>query len=132
MIVVVDFGSQTAHLIGRRIRDLGSDVFIIQPKRALQEISKHSPQGIVFSGGPASVYDKGAPTIDKKIFDLGIPILGICYGLQLTSHLLGGKGISGRKESRPVSDSILAWSTSSRRSFSRAYPQQSCAPSRSR
>src|SRR3989344_1897906 len=98
MIIIIDFGSQTAHLIGRRVRDLGVDVSIIEPEQALSEIKKLRPKGIILSGGPASVYDNSAPTIDKKLFDLGIPILGICYGQQLTAHLLpGGKTEKGLK-----------------------------------
>lgn len=97
MIAIVDFGSQTAHLIGRRVKELGVEVKIIHPENALAEIKTLNPKGLIFSGGPASVYEKGAPTIDKKIFSLGIPILGICYGLQITAHLLpGGKTEKGK------------------------------------
>ncbi|MBI2034349.1 MAG: GMP synthase (glutamine-hydrolyzing), partial [Candidatus Levybacteria bacterium] len=101
MIFVVDFGSQTAHLIARRVRELGAAVELIHPEVALQEIRKKKPSGIIFSGGPSSVYQKGSPMIDKKIFSLDIPILTICYGFQLTAHLLGGKVISGKKEYGP-------------------------------
>ena len=90
MIFVVDFGSQTAHLISRRIKELGVDVETVSPDIAFERATQNKPKGIIFSGGPSSVYEKGAPTIDKKIFDLGIPILGICYGQQLTAYLLGG------------------------------------------
>lgn len=89
MIFVVDFGSQTAHLIGRRIREFGVETKLIHPETAFETILKERPQGVILSGGPASVYEKGAPTLDKKIFDLGIPILGICYGQQLIAYLLG-------------------------------------------
>jgi GMP synthase (glutamine-hydrolysing) len=102
MIVIVDFGSQTAHLIARRFRDLGIKTEIIDPDHALSEIKVLKPSGIVLSGGPTSVYEKGAPTINKKVFELGIPILGICYGWQLTAHLLKGKVISGHKEYGPA------------------------------
>ncbi len=102
MLLVVDFGSQTAHLIARRLKSLGAPAKIITPEQVLAEIQKEKPQGIVLSGGPSSVYEKGAPTIDKKIFSLGIPILGICYGFQLAAHLLGGKVIAGRKEYGPA------------------------------
>jgi GMP synthase (glutamine-hydrolysing) len=95
MIAIVDFGSQTTHLIGRRIRDFGIPVEIIDPKEAFAKVQALKPAGIILSGGPSSVYEKGAPTIDKKIFDLGIPILGICYGWQLTAQLLGGKVVRG-------------------------------------
>ncbi len=91
MILVVDFGSQTAHLISRRLEEIGVKVRIILPEEILFSIDKDKPQGIIFSGGPASVYLKNAPKIDKKIFQQHIPILGICYGQQLIAYLLGGK-----------------------------------------
>ncbi|EKD64493.1 MAG: hypothetical protein ACD_50C00372G0003 [uncultured bacterium] len=96
MIFVVDFGSQTAHLISRRIREFGVDVKMVSPEEAYQKAVKEKAKGIIFSGGPASVYEKGAPSIDKRIFDLGIPILGICYGQQLTAYLLGGEVKRGK------------------------------------
>lgn len=102
MILVVDFGSQTTHLIARRVKELGSGVEIVTPQKALAAIKKIKPQGIVLSGGPSSVYEKQAPTIDKAIFEQHIPILGICYGLQLTAHLLGGKVVPGTKEYGPA------------------------------
>ena len=102
MIFVIDFGSQTAHLISRRLKELGSAAKLISPETAYETVLKDKPNGIILSGGPSSVYEKGAPTIDPKIFSLGIPILGICYGLQLTAHLLGGKVIAGRKEYGPA------------------------------
>ncbi|PIS15682.1 glutamine-hydrolyzing GMP synthase [Candidatus Roizmanbacteria bacterium CG09_land_8_20_14_0_10_41_9] len=98
MIVLVDFGSQTTHLIARRIRELGADVEIISPEIAMKTVRKQKPDGIILSGGPASVYDLGAPTIDPTLLNLGIPILGICYGEQLISHLLGGKVRPGKKQ----------------------------------
>ncbi len=102
MILVVDFGGQTAHLISRRLKQLGCPAKFILPENALQEVSKEKPLGIILSGGPMSVYEKDAPTIDKKIFDLGLPILGICYGFQIIPQLLGGEVISGRKEYGPA------------------------------
>lgn len=66
MIVVVDFGSQTAHLIGRRLRQLGVDVSFVTPEESLVFINTHQPRGIILSGGPSSVYDKGSPTVPKK------------------------------------------------------------------
>lgn len=95
MIFIIDFGSQTTHLIGRRIRELGVEAKIVEPEKAMDETlrlrsGKNEVKGIILSGGPASVYEKSSPTVDKKIFELGIPILGICYGQQLTAHLLGG------------------------------------------
>lgn len=101
MIAVVDFGSQTAHLIGRRLRQLGVEVAYVNPEEALPFIRESQPKGIIFSGGPASVYEQGSPTITKKIFDLEIPILGICYGWQLMAHLLGGEVKNTTKEYGP-------------------------------
>lgn len=101
-IFVVDFGGQTAHLITRRLKDLGIESELIDPDDAYIRSVKLKPAGLIFSGGPASVYELGAPSIDKKIFDLGIPILGICYGWQLMAHLLGGEVESGDKEYGPV------------------------------
>ena len=98
MIILVDFGGQTAHLIGRRIRELGVDCLIVSPDEALDRSRDKNPKGIIFSGGPASVYEKDSPTIDEKIFNLEIPILGICYGEQLIAHLLEGEVKSGNKK----------------------------------
>ncbi|MDO8573559.1 MAG: glutamine-hydrolyzing GMP synthase, partial [Candidatus Daviesbacteria bacterium] len=98
MIILIDFGSQTAHLITRRIRELGSDVMIANPEVEVGRLEELKPQGIILSGGPASVYEKNSPTIDPKIFELGIPILGICYGEQLMCHLLGGEVKAGIKK----------------------------------
>lgn len=88
-IAVIDFGSQYAHLIANRIRRLGVYAEIFLPETPLHTLSKY--KGVVLSGGPNSVYEKGAPTINPKIFSLGVPILGLCYGHQLIAHLLGGK-----------------------------------------
>ena len=102
MILIIDFGSQTTHLIGRRITDLGAPVTIVDPDDALSKAQELLPAGIIFSGGPASVYDKDAPSISPDIFALGIPVLGICYGWQLMTKLLGGKVASSQKEYGPV------------------------------
>ncbi|MES2677898.1 MAG: glutamine-hydrolyzing GMP synthase [Pseudomonadota bacterium] len=91
MILIIDFGSQVTQLIARRIRELNVYSEIKNPGISLEEIKKINPKAIIFSGGPESVYESGAPTIDAKVFDLGLPILGICYGQQLICHLLGGK-----------------------------------------
>ncbi len=103
MILLIDFGSQTAHLIGRRVRECGAAVMIVPPEDAMDEIRLQKPDGIIFSGGPAFVNQNGAPMVDKNIFTLGIPILAICYGHQLTAYLLGGKVRPGRtKEYGPA------------------------------
>ena len=102
MLLLVDFGSQTAHLIARRLRGLGAKVTITTPEEAYDVAATKKPKGIIFSGGPQSVYADGAPTIDPKIFELGIPILAICYGFQLVSLLLGGEVVGGKKEYGPA------------------------------
>ncbi|MBI1982262.1 MAG: glutamine-hydrolyzing GMP synthase, partial [Candidatus Levybacteria bacterium] len=103
MIFIVDFGSQTTHLIARRIKELGAEVKIVTSQEILGPVQNDNHiKGIILSGGPASVYQKGAPAVDPKIFEQGIPILGICYGLQLMARLLGGKVVSGRKEYGPA------------------------------
>lgn len=98
MIILVDFGSQTAHLISRRIRELGVDCEIITPEESLEKIKKEKPKGIILSGGPADVFEKDAPTVETEIFELGIPILGICYGHQLMGYLLKGEVKTGVKK----------------------------------
>ncbi len=90
-VLIVDFGSQVTQLIARRIRELGVFCEVKNHDITLDEIRKSDAQALILSGGPASVYEKDAPTIDAKIFDLGLPILGICYGQQLICHLLGGR-----------------------------------------
>jgi len=90
-IVVLDFGAQYSQLIARRIREQNVFSVVLPGTAKLEEIRSHSPVGIVLSGGPCSVYDKGAPNADRRVFDLGVPVLGICYGLQLMVHVLGGK-----------------------------------------
>lgn len=85
-------------------------VTIVEPEHVLDQIKKLKPKGIIFSGGPASVFEKGAPTIDKKIYELGIPILGICYGWQLTAYLLHGSVKEGKKEYGPTTLKIQDFS----------------------
>ncbi len=90
-IVVLDFGAQYSQLIARRIREQKIFSVVLPFNASLEEIRSYSPVGIILSGGPSSVYDKDAPLADKKVFDLGIPVLGICYGLQFMVYALGGK-----------------------------------------
>jgi GMP synthase (glutamine-hydrolysing) len=90
-IVVLDFGAQYSQLIARRIREQKVFSVVLPFSAALEEIRSYSPAGIILSGGPSSVYDKDAPLADKSVFELGIPVLGICYGLQFMVYALGGK-----------------------------------------
>jgi GMP synthase (glutamine-hydrolysing) len=98
-ILILDFGSQYTQVIARRIRELQVYSEVVPFDISAAKIKKLQPNGIVLSGGPASVYDKGAPQIDKRIFSLGIPVLGICYGLMQMAHHLGGEVVfTGRRE----------------------------------
>ncbi len=89
VVPVLDFGSQTAQLICRRVRDAGVFSVLVAPSITADELRKMNPKGIILSGGPSSVTDDNAPTMDPEILELGIPVLGICYGMQLACHLLG-------------------------------------------
>ncbi|MDY5931186.1 MAG: glutamine-hydrolyzing GMP synthase [Candidatus Ornithospirochaeta sp.] len=89
-VIVLDFGAQYSQLIARRVRECGVYSQILPFTASAEEIMKLSPKGIIFSGGPSSVTDPGSPRPDKDVFSLGIPIFGICYGLQVMSVMLGG------------------------------------------
>ena len=90
-VIVLDFGGQYNQLIARRVREANVYSEILPYTAGIDEILQHNPQGIIFTGGPNSVYADDAPAIGKEIFDLGIPILGICYGAQIMAHVLGGE-----------------------------------------
>ncbi|MFF2158493.1 glutamine-hydrolyzing GMP synthase [Paenibacillus chitinolyticus] len=91
LIVVLDFGGQYNQLIARRIRDLGVYSELLPYNTSADKIRELNPKGIVFSGGPVSVYGEGSPAVDPAVYDLGIPIMGICYGMQMIAHQLNGK-----------------------------------------
>ncbi len=96
-IVILDFGSQYTQLIARRIREQNVFSAVLPCTVSLDEIKAYKPIGIVLSGGPCSVYDADAPPADAKLLELGVPVLGICYGLQFITHHLGGKVRSAEK-----------------------------------
>jgi GMP synthase (glutamine-hydrolysing) len=96
-IVILDFGSQYTQLIARRIRELNVFSVVLPCTAPLAEIQKHKPLGLILSGGPSSVYDADAPPADPKVLEMGVPTLGICYGLQFIVHHLGGKVRSAPK-----------------------------------
>ena len=98
MIAVLDYGSQYCHLVARRIRALGVYAEIFPNTVTDAELKARKVEGIILSGGPRSVYENNAPTIDKRIFSLRVPILGVCYGHHLLAHVLGGKVVYGSKE----------------------------------
>jgi GMP synthase (glutamine-hydrolysing) len=114
-ILILDFGSQYTQLIARRIREKNVYSEILPFNASMEEIRKFNPKGVVLSGGPSSVYDEGAPMPDKGVFELGVPILGICYGMQIMAYMLGGKVAGarereyGRAELRLDVESELLW-----------------------
>ncbi len=97
-ILILDFGSQYSELIARRIRETNVFSLVVSNYISIEEIKNINPKGIILSGGPNSVYEQNAPKCDEKIFNLGIPILGICYGMQLMVKELGGSVISATKK----------------------------------
>jgi GMP synthase (glutamine-hydrolysing) len=96
-IVILDFGSQYTQVIARRVRECNVYSVILRYDTPAQKVAALHPRGVILSGGPSSVYAKSAPLPDPAIFELGIPTLGICYGLQLLAHFLGGKVEPGQK-----------------------------------
>lgn len=90
LILIIDFYGQYNQLIARRVRECNVYSEIVPYTTSIEKIKEKNPKGIIFTGGPASVYEDNAPSISKEIFELGIPVLGICYGMQLMTHLLGG------------------------------------------
>ncbi len=97
MILIIDFGSQYNQLIARRVRECNVYCRIVSPEITIEKIKSLNPGGIILSGGPSSIYEKNSPKTDPKIFDLGVPVLGICYGMQFMIDTLGGKVKSARK-----------------------------------
>lgn len=89
-VLILDFGGQYNQLIARRVRELGVFCDLLPSEITIEKIKNYHPIGIIFTGGPNSVYEEGSPKIDPEVFNLGIPVLGICYGCQLTAHILGG------------------------------------------
>src|SRR5438105_13473933 len=96
-IVILDFGSQYTQVIARRVRECNVYSTILRYDTPSTEIEKLRPKGLILSGGPSSVYANNAPLPDKTIFKLGVPVLGICYGVQLLAQFLGGKVEPGQK-----------------------------------
>ncbi|MCY6484368.1 glutamine-hydrolyzing GMP synthase [Clostridium aestuarii] len=113
LVLVIDFGGQYNQLIARRVREHNVYCEIVPYKTSIEKIKEKDPKGIIFTGGPSSVYGENTPKIDKEIFNMGVPILGICYGHQLTAYTLGGKVESpdireyGKKEVNIDSTSVL-------------------------
>jgi GMP synthase (glutamine-hydrolysing) len=91
VIPILDFGSQYAQLIARRVREQGVYSELVRPDISIEQLRKLNPRGLILSGGPSSVYETNAPRCDPRIFELGVPVLGICYGMQLGAQILGGQ-----------------------------------------
>jgi GMP synthase (glutamine-hydrolysing) len=96
-ILILDFGSQYTQLIARRVREAKVYCEIYPYNAGLEKVKAFRPKGLILSGGPSSVYDAGAPLVDKAHLDLGIPVLGVCYGMQLLTHVLGGEVAKSQK-----------------------------------
>lgn len=111
-ILVIDFGGQYNQLIARRVRELNVYCEMYPYTISLQKIKEINPVGIIFTGGPSSVYENGAPRVDKEIFNLGIPILGICYGCQLIAYMLDGK--VEHAQTREYGRQVVKFDTSSK------------------
>lgn len=118
MIIVVDFGSQSTHLISRRLREISIDSMLVEPEDYFAKTGELEQQGkkidgVILSGGPQSVYDESCPRIDNKVFELGIPVLGICYGVQYMAYNLGGTVEGGKHKEfghaifKKLKDSLL-------------------------
>jgi GMP synthase (glutamine-hydrolysing) len=112
-IVVLDYGGQYSQLIARRVRDCGVFSELLPHHVSIDEVAARKPRGIILSGGPASVYAPGAPTLDQRLLELGVPVMGICYGMQLLVHTLGGRveeaevGEFGRSELNVTEPGVL-------------------------
>ena len=98
-VLVIDFGGQYNQLIARRVRECSVFAEVVSHTQAMEKIRETKPAGIIFTGGPNSVYDDASPKCETEIFELGIPVLGICYGSQLMAYMLGGA-----VETAPVSE----------------------------
>ena len=98
VVPILDFGSQFVQLIARRVREAGAFSILLAPDTPMEVLQALRPKGIILSGGPSSVDGENAPSCDPRILDMGVPVLGVCYGLQLMCSLLGGRtdGVAGR------------------------------------
>ena len=98
LVIVLDFGGQYNQLIARRVRECGVYCEVKPYTTPLAELKAMDPIGFIFTGGPTSVYDEAAPHVDPAIFELGLPVLGICYGCQLMAHTLGGRVVPAQED----------------------------------
>jgi GMP synthase (glutamine-hydrolysing) len=122
LVLIFDFGSQFAQLIARRVRELNVFCQVVRSDLSPERVRQLNPKGIILSGGPASVYEANAPKFDPALLDLGIPVLGICYGMQLFAHHLGGK-VGGGAHTREYGRATLT--VTDPNSLFRGYPAES-------
>src|SRR5580704_13270453 len=122
LVLIFDFGSQFGQLIARRVRELNVFCQVVQHDLSADRVKELNPKGIIFSGGPASVYEPNAPKCDPRLFDLDIPVLGICYGMQLVCQALGGT-IGGGAHTREYGRATLT--VNDPNTLFRAYPRES-------
>ena len=90
-VLILDFGGQYNLLVARRVRECGVYCELKSFRISMDEVRAFAPDALIFTGGPATVFEPGAPTVDPALFSIGIPVLGICYGMQLMMHLMGGQ-----------------------------------------
>ena len=109
-VAIVDFGSQYSRLIARRVRDLKVYCEIVSPDATWDQIARINPRGVILSGGPSSVYDGGAPLAPTWVYENSLPVLGICYGMQVLAHQLGGRVVPGLQ--REYGHAVLHQNTS--------------------
>ena len=105
-IIVIDFGGQYNQLVARRVRECNVYCEIYSYKTDIEKIKEMNPKGIILTGGPNSVYEEGAATCSKELFELGVPVLGLCYGAQLMSHVLGGHVCKARSNRGQVQQAV--------------------------
>src|SRR5918994_2695763 len=122
LVLIFDFGSQFGQLIARRVRDLNVFCQVVRHDVSAERVRELNPKGIIFSGGPMSVYEPNAPKCDPRVFDLGIPVLGICYGMQLAAQALGGT-VGGGAHTREYGRATLT--VADPNALFRGYPKES-------
>ena len=109
LILILDFGGQYNQLIARRVRECNVYSEVVPYNISIEKIKEKNPKGIIFTGGPASVFSEDSPKCSKEIFELGIPILGICYGMQLMTYTLGGKVAKANKVDSIVNSNMMVF-----------------------
>src|SRR5687768_5235620 len=123
LVLIFDFGSQFGQLIARRVRELNVFCQVVRHDIPASRVKELNPKGIIFSGGPMSVYEPGAPLCDPKVFDLGVPVLGICYGMQVVCHFLGSGAVGGGAHTREYARATLT--VTDPNTLFRRYPTES-------